>query len=80
MRTTGASYFQSKGLRTRAKKKGIDYDLIDWDRMQGKDLTYDDRLQRLEKMVGKTTTKHKEYSRSSIRADESRLRDYYRGG
>lgn len=54
--TTGCNAIQADSLIRRAHLKGWDYDTVDWDQLQGKDLQYDERLGKLEQMVGKTYT------------------------
>lgn len=54
--TVGCSVIQADALIRRAHSKGWDYDTVDWDQIQGKDLQYDERLGKLEHMVGKTYT------------------------
>ncbi len=57
---TGAPVVQADALIRRAKSKGVAYDTVDWDRLQGKDLTFAGRVRRLTKMVGRTPTKSEE--------------------
>jgi len=56
------NYIESKALMERAKNKGVAYDHVDWDQLQGKDLTYDDRVRRLDGQIGKTYTDEELYS------------------
>ena len=60
--TTNSKFTQARGMYLRIKRKNIDYQTVDWDSIQGKDLKYKDQLQRLEKMVGKTYQKGQRYS------------------
>ncbi len=63
MRTTqNKNYIESRALIKRAKSKGVPYDLVDWDRLQGADLTYGDRVRRLDRQIGKTYTDEEFYS------------------
>jgi len=63
MRTTqNNNYIESKALMERAKNKGVAYDHVDWDQLQGKDLTYGDRVRRLDQQIGKTYTDEELYS------------------
>ena len=63
MRTTqNNNYIESKALIERAKNKGVAYDHVDWDQLQGKDLTYGDRVRRLDRQIGKTYTDEEFYS------------------
>lgn len=55
-RTTGATVMQADHLITRAQSKGWDYDTVNWDELQGKDLSYDERVRKLQSQVGRTTT------------------------
>ncbi len=57
---TGAPVVQADALIRRVKSKGVAYDTVDWERLQGKDLTFDGRVRRLTKMVGRTPTKSEE--------------------
>jgi len=63
MKTTqNNNYIESRALIERAKNKGIAYDLVDWDQLQGADLTYSDRVNRLDQQIGKTYTDEEFYS------------------
>ena len=63
MKTTDCNnYIEAKALVERAKNKGVDYDKVDWDQLQGKDLTYGDRVRRLDQQIGKTYTDEEFYS------------------
>jgi hypothetical protein len=50
----------SDALISRAQRKGWDYDTVNWDELQGKDLSFDDRLVRLERQTGETQTHSEE--------------------
>jgi len=54
--TENNNYIESKALIDRAKGQGVEYDQVDWDELQGADLTYGDRVSRLDDQVGKTYT------------------------
>lgn len=54
--TDNNNYIECNALRERALNNGVDYDRVDWDRLQGADLTYNDRVRRLDRLVGKTYT------------------------
>jgi len=57
MRTTNNNnYIESKSLLDKVKSKGLAYDDIDWDELQGSDLTYEDRERRLDRQIGHTYT------------------------
>jgi len=60
--TQNNNYIESKALIERAKNKGVAYDHVDWDQLQGKDLTYGDRVRRLDGQIGKTYTDEEFYS------------------
>jgi hypothetical protein len=79
-RTTGATVLESDALIKRANSKGHDYDTYNWDRIQGKDLTYGERVRKMESGIGKTTTPSQEYA--DVQADEQKFKqemdDYYR--
>jgi hypothetical protein len=53
----GCSEVEADALIKRADAKGYEYDEVDWDRLQGKDLTYSERVEKLEDRVGSTRTK-----------------------
>lgn len=55
-RTTGASVIQADHLITRAESRGEAYDTMDWDAIQGKDLTHHERVDKMDRMIGRTTT------------------------
>lgn len=62
MKTTqNNNYIESKSLLERVKNKGLAYDNVDWDAIQGPDLTYNDRVRRLDSQVGKTQTDEEFY-------------------
>jgi hypothetical protein len=63
---TGATVIEADALINRAAAKGWDYDTVDWDQLQGRDLSYADRLERLERMVGATTTSKGAYGYEDI--------------
>jgi len=54
--TENNNYIECNALRERALKKGVAYDEVNWDELQGADLVYDDRVRRLDRQVGKTYT------------------------
>lgn len=59
-KNTGASVIESDALIKRAESKGHDYDTYNWDRIQGKDLSYGERVRKMESGIGKTTTPSQE--------------------
>jgi len=59
--TQNNNYMESKALLERAKNKGLVYDQVDWDQMQGPDLVYEDRVRRLDNLIGKTYTDEELY-------------------
>lgn len=77
----GCSVVEADGLIRRAKSKGYDYDEVDWDELQGKDLEYSERVEKLEKQVGDTRTRkeakaqNREASRSMRESEKKRLAD-----
>ena len=77
METTDSSYAQARGLLERAKRKGYSYDTVDWDQIQGKDLTYNEKLERLERFIGKTKKKSEQITRTEIKMQEEKLKHYY---
>ncbi len=72
--TVGCSPIEADGLIIRARAKGYDWDVIDWDRLQGKDLAYDERVDRLQQMVGHTYTE-KEYE-DELKNGEQRWKEH----
>ncbi len=70
--TTGASVVQADALIRRAKSKDWDYDTVNWDVLQGKDLTFAGRVRRLNKMVGRTSTKREEAMDIAAKREEFR--------
>ena len=69
-RTTDSPFSHARGMYLRTKRKGIDYQTIDWDSVQCRDLTYNDRLDKLESMIGKTQRK----TTNSIRTTEQKYK------
>jgi hypothetical protein len=55
-RATGASAFQADALAKTAWRMGLDPEKVDWDQLQGKDLSYEDKLDKLEDMTGMSVT------------------------
>jgi hypothetical protein len=55
-RATGASAFQADALAKTAWRMGLDPEKVDWDQLQGKDLSYEDKLDKLEEMTGMSVT------------------------
>lgn len=74
--TTKASVVESDALIRRARSKGVAWDKVNWDRLQGKDLTFAGRTRRLTKMVGRTTTKTA--SARVLAADRAKFREQRR--
>jgi len=61
----GSSAIQADALNQRAKRAGRDYDQVDWDAVQGKDLTYSERVGKLDSQLGTNTRTKGDISRSS---------------
>lgn len=59
--TDNNNYIECNALRERAKNNDVAYDEVNWDAMQGSDLTYDDRVRRLDNQIGKTHTDEEMY-------------------
>jgi hypothetical protein len=55
-RATGSSPFQADALAKTAWRMGLDPERVDWDQLQGKDLSYEDKLDKLEDMTGMSIT------------------------
>lgn len=53
-KTVGCDAIQADALIRRARGNGYDYDTVDWDQLQGHDLQFDERVGKLEHMVGRT--------------------------
>lgn len=60
-RTTGAPYFQADALANISRRMGLDPEKVNWDELQGKDLSYDDRIAKLEESTGFSTKSEKDY-------------------
>ena len=52
-RTTNSSFIQAKALRNQAATAGYSYDEIDWDGIQGKDLTHAEKKRKLDHQINK---------------------------
>jgi len=63
--TVGCSQIQADALNQRAKRAGKSYDRVDWDSIQGRDLTYSERVEKLDVQLGVRTRTKAEVSRSS---------------
>ncbi len=57
---TGSSVVAADALIRRARSKGVAYDKVNWENLQGKDLTFAGRTRRLNRMVGRTATQREE--------------------
>jgi hypothetical protein len=55
-RSTGSSAFQADALAKTAWRMGLDPERVDWDQLQGRDLSYEDKLDKLEDMTGMSVT------------------------
>lgn len=75
MQTTRSNYSQARGLLKRAESKGVSWDLIDWDRLQGRDLSYNAKVKRLEGMIGQTHTTASFYNMADIKLMESKFNE-----
>ncbi len=56
----GTGVVQADRLIARAKRKGWEWDEVDWDQLSGKDLSFQERVGRLEEQLGPTTTGEEE--------------------
>lgn len=57
----GCSIFEADALIQRAKRAGYDYDVVNWDSIQGKDLEYTELVEKLDRDLNtETTTKTEE--------------------
>lgn len=55
-KATGCNYFQADALRKTAWRMGLDPDRFDWDQLQGKDLSYEDKMDKMEDLSGVSAT------------------------
>jgi len=58
--STGSSWFQADALAKMAWRMGLDPEKVDWDQLQGKDLSYDEKVEMLGEMSGISTKTEKE--------------------
>ena len=61
-KATDTDFMQASGLYFIAKRKGLEADQVDWDTLQGKDLTYREKKRKLVKQLG-STDYSKQYER-----------------
>jgi hypothetical protein len=54
-RSVGCSMFEADALIQRAKRAGCDYDLVDWDAIQGSDLEFSERVEKLDRDLRRET-------------------------
>jgi hypothetical protein len=80
-RSTGASAFQADALAKTAWRMGLDPERVDWDQLQGKDLSYEDKIDKLEEMTGfsATTDADREMEYANWQEDEAE-REAFRVG
>jgi hypothetical protein len=74
-RTTGSSVLEADALIKRAASRDQDYDTMDWDAVQGRDLTYSERVDKMDAMIGRTSTPSRELD--NIRALEEKYQWEY---
>jgi hypothetical protein len=65
----GCSTIQADALNQRAKRAGRQYDEVDFDQLQGKDLQYSERVAKLDQQLGVSTRTKGEAGRSSKHFD-----------
>jgi hypothetical protein len=70
-RRVGCSPIQADALNQRAKRAGQSYDTVDWDQVQGKDLTYPERVGKLDQTVGRRTRTKGEADRGARDFDQA---------
>lgn len=70
----GCSPNTADKLIARAEGAGVAWDRIDWDAIQGKDLTYSERVAKLDAQIGRETRTKTETKRASKKLDKSRGR------
>ncbi len=73
----GTGVVQADRLIARAKRKGWEWDEVDWDQLAGKDLSFQERVGRLEEQLGPTTTgeEEKETLEAELAAFEESIRE-----
>ena len=54
-KTVGCNLFEADALIQRAKRAGIDYDLVDWDAVQGYELEFSEKVEKLDRAIHKGT-------------------------
>ena len=79
--STGSSYFQADALAKMAWRMGLDPEKVDWDQLQGKDLSYDEKVERLSEMTGQSakTEKEMELERELYMEDQASREEYREG-
>lgn len=58
--STGSSYFQADALAKTAWRMGLDPSKVDWEQLQGRDLSYDEKVEKLGQMSGMSIRTEKE--------------------
>ncbi len=73
----GTGVVQADRLISRAKRKGWEWDEVDWDQLAGKDLSFQERVGRLEEQLGPTTTgeEERETLEAELAAFEEAIRE-----
>lgn len=71
---TGATLNESDKLIQRAENSGVAWDKVDWDALQGEDLTYSERVKKLDQQVGHETRTRTEQKRAEKRNQRSYAR------
>ncbi len=61
---------QAYGLVHRVRLQGFAWDVIDWDALQGEDLAYQERLAKLEELLGRPCPSMTEAARMMRAAEE----------
>ena len=70
----GCSHNTADKLINRAEGAGVSWDRVDWDAIQGKDLTYSERVTKLDEQLGRETRTKSEAKRAEKHLDKSRDR------
>jgi hypothetical protein len=73
--TAGCSIIQADAMNQRTKRAGRSYDEVSWDDVQGKDLTYSERVEKLDARLGTRTRTKSDVARSS-KAFESTVKQW----
>lgn len=74
-KTTNTTTIQADQLAKMAWRMDMDPDKVDWDSLQGRDLSYEDKVERLEAMSGGSSKTARDYALEQELYEESKRRD-----